>query len=143
MMTSLQRQSSALETDAEPEADAPPAPVAALARLQAILAAHHGLHAWRASQLFPRIAAHPSDAVPVVTADARLREALTATLRLGVDRGEVRPEADLAAFLDTLLAIYVWNYRELSQAGAAAAGRLDALMEHQTRLMFEGVAARR
>jgi hypothetical protein len=138
-MASLQRQSFADETDAELAADAAPAPAATLARLQAILAAHHGLHAWRASQLFPRISAHPGDAVPVVTADERLREALTATLRLGVDRGEVRPEADLSAFLDTLLAIYVWNYRELGQA---AAGRLDALMEHQTRLMFEGVAAR-
>ncbi|QUD86317.1 hypothetical protein [Phenylobacterium montanum] len=139
-MATPQHMRAARSRDAEPAAHAPEARMATLARVQAILAAHHGLHDWRARQLFPRMAEGP-EAAPVVTADAQLREALAAALRLGVDRGEVRPGADIEGFLDTLLAIYVWNYRELGQAGAAA-GKLDALMEQQTRLMFDGLAAR-
>ena len=45
------------------------------------------------------------------------------------------------AFLDLLLAAYVWNYRHASQEAEDAAS-LIARMDRQIGLLFEGVAAR-
>jgi len=56
----------------------------------------------------------------------------------GVERGEIRPDADLELVLDTLMAAYAWNYRHAAQRGADASV-LTGLMERQVALVFEGL----
>jgi hypothetical protein len=71
----------------------------------------------------------------------RFRGMLAEALAGGVERGEVRADADPELFVDTLLAAYVWNYRRAAQDGADAPA-LIAEMDRQIGLLFEGVAVR-
>ncbi len=115
-----------------------------LERLQAILRSHHDVEA-RRTRLFLTLVGGPvADPawrrLTAPGADPRLRGVLVHTLRSGQGRKEVRPEADLDAFVDLLLAIYAWNYRQISTT-AADTPRLIALMDRQLALLFASVAA--
>jgi hypothetical protein len=78
--------------------------------------------------------------VPIGRND-RLKTVLREILLRGMERGDVRRDADLAVFIDTILAAYVWNYRLAPQEGADASAMISA-MDRQMGLLFEGVAAK-
>ncbi|HEY2658524.1 MAG TPA: TetR/AcrR family transcriptional regulator [Caulobacteraceae bacterium] len=117
---------------------------ASVDRLRAILNAHHDVETRRA-QLFLTIVGGPeakATAEPLTPpcSDPGLRNALTEALRSGQRRGEVRPDADLDSFVDTLLAVYAWNYRLAARTGAEAQHQV-ALMDQQIGGLFDSVAA--
>lgn len=58
----------------------------------------------------------------------------------GVRRGELRADVDQELFLETLMAIYLRNYRR-AYYGRLEATALAALIERQVGQMFEGVRA--
>lgn len=58
----------------------------------------------------------------------------------GVDRGEVPPDADLDFILDTVLALYGFNYLRVAEGADAA--DLTAIIDRQLKLMFEGLSPR-
>jgi AcrR family transcriptional regulator len=70
-----------------------------------------------------------------------VRELVRGWLAEGVQRGDVRPDADFDMIIDLLIGIYGWNYRLAASDGADAA-RLTAIMDRQVGLLFDGVAAR-
>lgn len=113
-------------------------------RLRAILNAHHDVEARRA-RLFLAIvggrkARSAAEPLTPPTDDTLLRDQLIGTLRSGLERGEVRADADLDAFIDLLLAVYAWNYR-LAAKTTAEGQRLILAMDQQTALLFDSVAA--
>ena len=65
---------------------------------------------------------------------------LVEMLAEGVERGELRADADLDLVLDTMMAAYAWNYRLAAQRGADAVV-LTATMERQVQLIFTGLKA--
>jgi hypothetical protein len=127
-----------LNAMAEPVLATPAEVGSTLEGLRAILLADRGLRVLRATEL---VVAHGAgaDADPgCVAGDPGVREALAAALRRGAAAGELRPDADLDAFLDALLAVYVWHYRG---AAASEKGSLDRMMGQQIGLLLESVAA--
>jgi hypothetical protein len=109
------------------------------------MAVHYGFETRRLRLFVAYIGASygwsPDESVIPLGRNLRLQAMLRDTLAGGVARGEVRPDADLDTFVDTLLAAYIWNYRRASHEGADA-GDLIAQMDRQIGLLFEGVAAR-
>ncbi len=73
--------------------------------------------------------------------NARLRGMLVEGLRQGMERGDVRRDADPEIVVDCLMAAYAWNYRLAATQGADAE-RLTSMMDKQIGLIFEGVAPR-
>jgi hypothetical protein len=65
---------------------------------------------------------------------------LAETLTRGIAQGEVRADADIEVFVDTLMAAYMWNYRLAPQDGADAPAMIAA-MDRQIGLLFDGVSA--
>ena len=114
-------------------------------RLRSIMAVHYGFETRRLRLFVAYIGASygwsPGDGVVPLGRNARLQAMLRETLAAGVERGEVRAGADLATFIDVLLAAYIWNYRRASHESADAPA-LIAQMDRQIGLLFEGVAAR-
>ncbi|HEX4197967.1 MAG TPA: TetR/AcrR family transcriptional regulator [Caulobacteraceae bacterium] len=114
-------------------------------RLRSIMAVHYGFETRRLRLFVAYVAAsftwpHRNGMTPVGRND-RFRGMLADALMGGVERGDVRPDADPDLFVDTLLAAYVWNYRRAAQDGADAPV-LIAEMDRQIGLLFEGVAVR-
>ncbi len=117
-------------------------------RLRSIMAAHYGFETRRHRLFVAYIAAsygwsaeQAERGVVPLGRNAHLKGMLAEILRSGVQRGDVRPGADVDAFIDTLLAAYVWNYR-LSAHERVDAARMIEMMDRQIGLIFEGVAAR-
>lgn len=69
------------------------------------------------------------------------RDLVSAWLRDGAARGDVREDVDCSAVVDLLLGIYAWNYR-LAASENANAEHLTALMDRQIGLLFEGLQPR-
>ncbi|HZC16670.1 MAG TPA: TetR/AcrR family transcriptional regulator, partial [Caulobacteraceae bacterium] len=93
-------------------------------RLRSIMAVHYGFETRRLRLFVAYVAAsftwaHDGAVTPVGRND-RFRGMLADALMGGVERGDVRPDADPDLFVDTLLAAYVWNYRRAAQDGADA-----------------------
>jgi AcrR family transcriptional regulator len=114
-------------------------------RLRSIMAVHYSFENRRLRLFVAYIGASffwevGNGVVPIGRND-RLKMVLLDILRRGIERGEVRPEADLTVFVDTILAAYVWNYRLAPQDGADASAMIAA-MDQQMGLLFEGVAVR-
>jgi AcrR family transcriptional regulator len=114
-------------------------------RLRSIMAVHYGFETRRLRLFVSYIGASygwsPGEGVVPLGRNVRLQNMLGQTLADGVQRGEVRADADVAIFIDTLLAAYIWNYRRATHEGADEA-TLIAHMDRQIGLLFEGVAAR-
>jgi len=116
-----------------------------LDRLRSIMAVHYGFETRRLSLFLAYIASSysrsPGEAgLPPLGSNPSLNAMLKETLLAGVERGEVRPNADLDAFRDALVGCYFWNYRLTFQAGVEV-DDLIALMDRQIGLLFAGVAA--
>jgi AcrR family transcriptional regulator len=73
--------------------------------------------------------------------NVRLRAMLAEGLRNGVERGDVREDADIDTLIDCLMAAYAWNYRLAASQGASAE-TMTALMDKQIGLILEGAAPR-
>ena len=113
-------------------------------QLRSVMAVHYGFEMRHLSMFLAYVGASfswtPGDQVIPIGRNARLQAMLREVLRGGVERGEVRPEADTQTFIDVLLAAYVWNYRRASQE-AYDTQALIALMDRQIGVLFDGIAA--
>lgn len=113
-------------------------------RLRSIMAVHYGFETRRVRLYVVYVGAsflwQAGQTVMPMGRNARLLAMLAETVRGGVARGEVRADADVDTFVDTLLAAYMWNYRLASQEGADAQ-RMITAMDRQIGLLFDGVAA--
>lgn len=58
----------------------------------------------------------------------------------GIDRGELRPDVDLDLIVQTIAAIYAFNYLKVGDGADTAA--MTAAAERQLRQLFEGLLAR-
>lgn len=114
-------------------------------RLRSIMAVHYGFETRRVRLFVVYIGAsflwEAGQSVIPLGRNYRLQTMLAEVLRGGVERGEVRADADLAVFIDTLLAAYMWNYRLAPQDGANAQAMIT-VMDRQIGLLFDGIAAR-
>ena len=118
---------------------------AAVDRLRSIMAVHYGFETRRLRLFTAYIGASynwsPGEGVIPLGRNVRLKAMLRDILRGGVERGEVRADADIETFIDILLAAYTWNYRRAVHDDADASA-LIAQMDRQIGLLFDGVAAR-
>jgi AcrR family transcriptional regulator len=114
-------------------------------RLRSIMAVHYGFETRRIRLFVIYMGASflwaPGQSIIPLGRNQRLKALLVDTLRDGMQRGDVRPDADVDVFVDTLLAAYVWNYRLAPQENADAR-TLIAVMDRQIGLLFDGVGAR-
>jgi TetR/AcrR family transcriptional regulator, cholesterol catabolism regulator len=113
-------------------------------RLRSIMAAHYGFETRRLRLFVAYVAASftwaPDAPATPMGRNTRFRGMVVDTLLAGVERGDVRKDLDPELFVDTLLGVYVWNYRRAIQEGADAHA-LIAEMDRQIGLLFEGAAA--
>lgn len=114
-------------------------------RLRSIMAVHYEFEMKR-PRLFSAFVASSFDwaKTPGVVAfghNDQLKGMLKNVLEAGVANGEVCKDADLALFIDTILAAYGFNYRLAADDGLDATG-LTAVMDRQIGLLFEGVRPR-
>ena len=111
-------------------------------RLRSIMAVHYGFETRRLKLFIVYIGAsfqwETGQAVVPLGRNDLLKTMLREVLARGVERGEVRPDADTECFIDTLLAAYMWNYRLALQDGADAPEMIEA-MDRQIGLLFGGV----
>ena len=111
-------------------------------RLRSIMAVHYGFETRRLKLFIVYIGAsfqwETGQAVVPLGRNDRLKTMLREVLARGVERGEVRLDADTECFIDTLLAAYMWNYRLALQDGADAPEMIEA-MDRQIGLLFGGV----
>jgi AcrR family transcriptional regulator len=115
-------------------------------RVRSIMAVHYGFETRRLKLFIVYIGAsfqwETGQSVVPLGRNDRLKAMLREVLARGVERGEVRADADTECFIDTLLAAYMWNYRLAQQDGADAPEMIEA-MDRQIGLLFEGVAGAR
>jgi AcrR family transcriptional regulator len=115
-------------------------------RLRSIMAVHYGFETRRVRLFVVYIGASflwkAGQAVVPMGRNRRLRAMLSETLARGIESGEVRADAEIEVFVDTLMAAYMWNYRLAPQEGADAQAMIAA-MDRQIGLLFDGVSARR
>lgn len=111
-------------------------------RVCSVFAIHYDFECRRVKLFLAHIAASFSPSLDTSTVpygrNVRFKTMLIEMLRDGVERGEVREEADLDLVLDTLMAAYAWNYRLAAQKGADSIA-MSAVMERQVRLIFDGL----
>jgi AcrR family transcriptional regulator len=114
-------------------------------RLRSMMAVHYGFETRRVRLFVVYIGAsfiwESGQSVVPLGRNPRLRIMLAEILARGVERGEVRADADLDVFVDVLLAAYTWNYRLAPQEGADAQAMIAA-MDRQIGLLFDGVSTR-
>ena len=114
-------------------------------RLRSVMAVHYGFETRQLRMFLAYVGASfawsPGDKAVPVGRNVRLQAMLRDILAGGVERGEVRADADIGTFIDILVASYIWNYRRVPQDGYDAEA-LIALMDRQIGVLFEGVAAR-
>lgn len=111
-------------------------------RVSSVFAIHYDFECRRVKLFLAHIAASFSPSLEVTTIpygrNSRFKTMLIDMIADGVQRGEVRADADLDLVLDTLMAAYAWNYRLAAQKRADAA-TLTAVMERQVALIFDGL----
>lgn len=111
-------------------------------RVCSVFAIHYDFECRRVKLFLAHIAASFSPSLDAATIpygrNSRFKGMLVDLLADGVERGEVRADADLDLVLDTLMAAYAWNYRLAAQRGADAMA-MTAIMERQVRLIFDGL----
>jgi len=114
-------------------------------RLCSVFAIHYDFECRRVKLFLAHIAAAYSpnledSTVPFGQNDV-FRRMILDLLQDGITRGDVRPDADLFLTLETLLAVYSWNYR-LAARKSADARDLIALMDRQIHLLVDGLRHR-
>ncbi|MBI5940939.1 MAG: TetR/AcrR family transcriptional regulator [Caulobacterales bacterium] len=113
-------------------------------RVCSVFAIHYDFECRRVKLFLAHIAASFSPSLDASTIpygrNSRFKGMLIDLLADGVERGEVRADADLELVLDTLMASYAWNYRLAAQQ-AADATAMTTIMERQVRLIFDGLKA--
>ena len=72
-------------------------------------------------------------------ANPHLRGMVRECLTGGVERGDVRPDADLDLASDLLIGVYGWNYRLAAVEPETDPGALIQLFERQTQVIFDGL----
>lgn len=111
-------------------------------RVCSVFSIHYDFECRRVKLFLAHIAASFSPSLDASTIpygrNSRFKGMLIDLLADGVERGEVRADADLDLVLDTLMASYAWNYRLAAQKGADATAMI-AIMERQVRLIFDGL----
>ena len=111
-------------------------------RVCSVFAIHYDFECRRVKLFLAHIAASFSPSLDAATIpygrNSRFKGMLVDLLADGVERGEVRADADLDLVLDTLMAAYAWNYRLAAQRGADAMA-MTAIMERQAALIFHGL----
>ncbi|MBI1406358.1 MAG: TetR family transcriptional regulator [Caulobacter sp.] len=111
-------------------------------RICSIFAIHYDFECRRVKLFLAHIAATFSPSLEETTVPFGRNETfkgmLLDVLAEGVERGDVRPDADLELVLDVLLAAYAFNYSQAAQVGADAMA-LTARMERQVGLILAGV----
>jgi AcrR family transcriptional regulator len=114
-------------------------------RLCSVFAIHYDFECRRVKLFLAHITAAYSPSledstVPFGQNDV-FRRMILDLLQDGITRGDVRPDADLFLTLETLLAVYSWNYR-LAARKSADARDLIALMDRQIHLLVDGLRHR-
>lgn len=113
-------------------------------RVCSVFAIHYDFECRRVKLFLAHIAASFSPSLDATTIpygrNSRFKGMLVDLLADGVERGDVRADADLDLVLDTLMASYAWNYRLAAQRGADSTVMIG-IMERQVQLIFEGLRA--
>jgi len=111
-------------------------------RISSVFAIHYDYECRRVKLFLAHIAASYSPSLEATTVpfgrNARFKGMLLDMMAEAVERGEVRPDADLELVLDTLMAAYAWNYRHAAQRRADALA-MTSIMERQVALIFDGL----
>ncbi len=113
-------------------------------RLSSLMSIHYGFQMKRANLYLAYMGASFSpDREPGFVGfgdNPGLRAQVRAILQAGVERGELRAEADLDFVLDTVLALYGFNYLRVADRTDAEA--LTAVIDRQVKLLFDGLTPR-
>lgn len=113
-------------------------------RIASLFAIHYDFECRRVKLFLAHIAASFSPSLDATTVpygrNSRFKGMILEMLAQGIDRAEVRADADLDLVLDTLMAAYAWNYRLAAQQRFDAVA-LTAIMERQIGLIFDGLKA--
>lgn len=113
-------------------------------RIASLFAIHYDFECRRVKLFLAHIAASFSPSLDATTVpygrNSRFKGMILEMLAQGIDRAEVRADADLDLVLDTLMAAYAWNYRLAAQQCFDAVA-LTAIMERQIGLIFDGLKA--
>ena len=114
-------------------------------RLCSLFAIHYEFECRRVNLFLAHIAASYSPSLEESTVpfgrNTLFKDMILDMLHDGITRGDVRPDADLGLTLDTLMAVYSWNYR-LAAQNSADAKTLTALMDRQIHLLVDGLRHR-
>ena len=73
-------------------------------------------------------------------ANPGLRAPMGELLRAAIERGELAANLDVDLVIETLVALYGFNYLRVAEGATAA--DLTAVMDRQLKLLFEGLASR-
>jgi AcrR family transcriptional regulator len=111
-------------------------------RVCSVFSIHYDFECRRVKLFLAHVAASFSPSLDASTIpygrNVRFKTMILDMLAEGVERGEVRPDADLDLVLDTLMAAYAWNYRLAAQRAADSTAMI-AIMERQVALLFDGL----
>jgi TetR/AcrR family transcriptional regulator, cholesterol catabolism regulator len=110
-------------------------------RLRSMFAIHFAFEAPRTKLFLSHIAAAYDWTLPPTARPfgrtPRLREMIGDVLAKGVEQGDIDPAADLAGYVDLLVAAYGWTYRLAVTEGADAKAMTEA-MDRRIGLIAEG-----
>jgi AcrR family transcriptional regulator len=116
-------------------------------RLCSVMAVHYAFEMRRPRLFTAYLAANfewsdQAEPEPIITfgRNTRLRSFLKDIMTGGVNRGEVRADADLEVFIEILISAYGFNYRKAVQSGYDATALIE-IMDKQIVLLVNGVRA--
>ena len=114
-------------------------------RLCSLFAVHYEFESRRVILFLAHISAAYSPSLEDSTVpfgrNTLFKDMILDVLQDGITRGDIRPDADLDLTLDTLMAVYSWNYRLAAQK-LADAKAMTAIMERQIHLLVDGLRHR-
>lgn len=113
-------------------------------RIVSLMSIAYGVECSQLDLMISHLAASHGWPDRIEAENARRQERLTGLFReclqYGVNCGELRAELDVELFVETLMAIYLRNYRKAYYERLKAEA-LSALIERQVLLLFDGVRA--
>jgi AcrR family transcriptional regulator len=112
-------------------------------RCRSMFAVHYAFEFRRLHLFLAYVAAgfdwRADPALPTMGANPRLRGMIRDCLAGGIERGDVRGDADVELAVDLLVAAYAWNYRRAA-AQPTQPETLTDLFDRQVGLIFAGLA---